>query len=527
MVTERNWKVTAQDPAGELQKAVQALGRGESDHARKVLARVLRMKPDWAQAHYYMGIASHMAGDFDAAIESFGKACTLAPQDPAVHMGLGIALHELGEHETAIAELEQACRLAPEVPAYWFNLGKALLSSRPHPDEAQRALNRVLELDPGHVLAHMALADAHILLGEVDAAVAHYREVLRRKPDHAKAWLGLADIKTRPMTSRDLAELEKVVRKAALHSADRIALGFALARAQEDQGDYPAAFATLQTANSAKRATIEWDAKAEHAFVQRIERSFAKPAASQNDTQRGGEVIFILSLPRSGSTLVEQILASHPGVEGAGEITDLQRVIDAESKRRGQPFPDWVEQVNQEDWERLGREYLDATKSLHGNGRRFTDKNLLNWKLVGAARAMLPGARFVHVRRDAVETCLACYRQLFRTGNPFSYDLAEMAGYYKDCERLCRHWQTGFPQAWHELVYEQLLADPEREIHRLLSFCGLPDDPSCLQFHRTKRVVRTASAAQVRQPLRRDTARARRFGKALDPLRTLLAEPPS
>lgn len=527
MVIERSFNATGHDAAGELHKAVQALGRGEPDLARKVLLKVLEKAPDWAQAHYYMGIASHTTGAIEAAIESFSNACTLAPKDPAVHMGLGIALHEHGEHEPAIRELEKACRLGPKVPAYWFNLGKALLSSRSHPGEAQRALNRVLELDPGHVLAHMALADAHILLGEVDAAAAHYREVLRRKPGHAKAWLGLADIKTRPMTPGDLADLERALHQAPAHSADRIALGFALARAQEDQGEFRAAFATLQSANSAKRATIDWNANAEHALVQRIEQTFARPLSADIDTKRGEEVIFILSLPRSGSTLVEQILASHPDVDGAGEITDLKRVIDAESQRRGQPFPDWVDQMNAQDWARLGRQYLDATKSLHGEGRRFTDKNLLNWKLAGAAHAMLPGARFVHVRRDAVETCLACYRQLFRAGNPFTYDLAEMADYYNDCERLCRHWKARFPRAWHELVYERLQDDPEREIHRLLAFCGLPEDPSCLQFHRTKRVVRTASAAQVRQPLRRDTARAQKFGPALDALRTRLAEPRS
>lgn len=505
-----------------LQHAMRALGRGEPATARRLLARILALDPECAQAHYYMGIAMHMEGMPGAAIDAFRHACELAPMDPAVRMGLGIALHDHGEHQAGIAELERACQLGPDVPAYWFNLGKALLSSEPHPARALAALNRVLALDGGHLLAHMALADAHILLGDIDAAAGHYREVLRRQPSHAKAWLGLADIKTQPLTPRDATDIEQAWHKAPVGSDARIALGFALAKAQEDQGDYLAAFTTLQKANAAKRATIDWDAGAEHAYVDRIMRAFAGPSAEASDHHRGEGVVFILSLPRSGSTLIEQILASHPDFDAAGEITDLQRILDAESRQRRKTFPEWVGEASEADWARLGRDYMDATRAYRQDGKRVTDKNLLNWKLAGAAHAMLPGARFVHVQRDPVETCFACFRQLFRSGNPFSYELAEMAGYWKDCERLCRMWSGLFPESWHEVIYERLLAEPEQEIHRLLDFCGVPDDPACLAFHRTPRVVRTASAAQVRQPLRRDTARALLYGDALDPLRAML-----
>jgi len=508
--------------SGDLQQAMQALRQGRPETARKVLLQILALDPESAQANFMLGIASQMTGAFGDAVAAFRKACQLVPEDAAACMGLGMALHDHGDQQEAIAAMQRACELARNVPGYWFNLGKALLASQPNPAEAQAAFDRALALEPGHLPARMGLADVHILVGEIDRAVARYREVLRREPDHAKAWLGLADIKTEPMSRRDLSALERAWRVAPPGSAEYIALGFALSKAQEDQGDYEAAFATLRKCNAAKRASITWDARAEHAYHERIESVFHVLPGTSAEPGLGAEVLFIISLPRSGSTLVEQILASHPEVEGAGEITDLQRVIDDESRRRGETFPAWVPHATAADWTRLGRAYLDGTRRHRELGRVFTDKNLLNWKLAGAAHAMLPGARFVHVQRDATETCLACYRQLFRNGNPFSYDLGEMTGYWRDSARLCHHWKTLFPDSWHDLVYERLLDHPEQEIHQLLEFCGLPDAPACLQFHDTQRVVRTASAAQVRQPLRRDTARAALYGHALDPLRDLL-----
>ena len=224
-------------------------------------------------------------------------------------------------------------------------------------------------------------------------------------------------------------------------------LGFAAARALEAAGNHDAAFAALSRANAAQKRVTGWDADGAERQLQDIAAAFPRPGVGANDSDRGSEVIFVVSLPRAGSTLVEQILASHPEVEGAGEILDLQQVVDAESSRRGQAFPHWVAHAEQADWQRLGENYLQRTAHWRTQRPRFTDKNLLNWQLVGAAMAMLPGARFINVRRDPVETCLACYRQLFRTGNGFSYDLADMADYWQGYDRLCRHWRAAVPAA--------------------------------------------------------------------------------
>jgi hypothetical protein len=317
--------------------------------------------------------------------------------------------------------------------------------------------------------------------------------------------------------------LHTLFRQPGAQPDARVAIGFALAKALEDQDNYAAAFDVLRDANTLKRNHVSWSASAERAQIDAIMAAFRTPAPTPLDPTLGQEVIFIVSLPRSGSTLTEQILASHHDVEGANEITDLPQVIEDESRRRGQPFPQWVTAATAEDWARLGRDYLQRTQRWREKRSRFTDKNLVTWELVGAIARMLPGARIVNSRRDSLETCYACYRQLFSNGAHFSYDLDDMVSYYADYVRLMRYWQDALPRKIFDHVYENLLTDTEAQIRRLLDFCALSFDPACLAFHETSRtVLSTASAAQVRQPLRIDTPRNMRYGDTLEPLRKRL-----
>jgi hypothetical protein len=239
------------------------------------------------------------------------------------------------------------------------------------------------------------------------------------------------------------------------------------------------------------------------------------------------EAIFIVGMPRSGSTLFEQILAAHPGVEGASELPDLGDVVQAESKRRGKPFPQWIADATAGDWDRLGRDYLQRTARWRSSRPRFTDKMPENWKLAGVLRAMLPGATVVETRRDPLETAWSCYRQPFYQLPHFSCDFADIAACLRGSERAMDTIRSRDPQRVRLFRYEDLVADPEARVRDLLDACGLAFEPACIEFHRAARSVRTASAAQVRQPLRGDTARAGRYGRLLDPLRTALGLPPA
>jgi len=359
-------------------------------------------------------------------------------------------------------------------------------------------------------------------MGDDEGAAACYRICARERPHAPRAWSRVANLKTLRMTAEDVAALRNLAQDPTLNDNERIFVGYALSKALEDQHDYPTAFAVLSEASRIKRKQVVWDARKFSDWIDEIDAAFARPVAGTDDPAFGHEVIFVVGLPRSGSTLTEQILDSHPQIEGASELTDLHAVIDGESKRRGAPFPQWVPTATPADWRQLGEEYLRRTARWRQSHPHFTDKGLDNWPLIGAAVAMLPGARFVNCRRDAVETCLSCYRQLFSFGNEASYDLTDIAANWRDYDRLSRAWRERYPQHVFDEVYEDLVADTEAQVRRMLEFLGLPFDPACLEFHRSKRAVRTFSSGQVRQPIRRDTARAHLYGAALDPLRIAL-----
>ena len=388
--------------------------------------------------------------------------------------------------------------------------------------EARAAFERAVAADPRHAMARVKLADALVYLGELEAATASYRAALGIRSDCGPAWWGLAAMRTVPFDEADYARLRALHADVAVAEPDRIAIGFALAKAHEDRARYADAFAVLCAANAAMRRRIDWNAADFGARVDRMLRTFAEPAPAVHDDASGREVIFIVGLPRSGSTLTEQILAAHPEVEGASELPDLGAVIEEESQRRGAGFLQWATEADADDWARLGRRYLERTERWRRARPRFTDKMPGNWLYLGAALAMLPGARVVDCRRDPVETCWSCYRQLFSSGAVFSYDLDDLATYYNAYDRAMRHFMRIHPGRIRTQRYEALIADRDTEIAALLDFCDLPPSEACRAPGTGGRIVRTASAAQVREPLRDDTARSRHYGEALDPLRRAL-----
>lgn len=514
-------------PAAAAQLLARARGEWQQrqfDAAERSIRQVLAQAPDNADALRMLGIIAQHRGDHARAADCFRRVLPVWPADSDLRVGLGIALHECGEIESAMTHLQRACELAPTSASAWFNFGEALWRQA-RTEEAISALRRALELAPAHLPARLSLAKAQASLGQVDDAVAGFRGVLRLDPGHAEGWFGLSNLNTVRFDATDTASLRQAMTRGGQSPRHRELLGFSLAKALEDQGDYAQAFETFRQANASRRQRVRWDAAGEHRRVEEIQRIFARDMSPPLDPALGREAILIVSVPRSGSTLVEQILASHPEVEGANEIKDLPQVIDAETRRRRSAFPLWAPDAGAADWQRLGREYLARTAPWRKAKPRFTDKSLVTWYLVGAALAMLPAARVVVVRRDPVETCLACFRQCFTELSGFTCDLDEMADYCIDFIRLTRFWLERYPNKVFDLEYETLVAEPEPTIRRLLDFCGLPFDPACLEFHKTPRAVLSApSAAQVRQPMRRDTARSARYGDKLDGLRRRLRD---
>ena len=296
-----------------------------------------------------------------------------------------------------------------------------------------------------------------------------------------------------------------------------------LGRAHEDAGDFAAAFAAFGEAAQLQRVKFPWDAANFERYIASLHTAFATPLAVAETF--GDQIIFIVGLPRSGSTLIEQILAAHGQVEGASELPDLQALIQQESAHRQAPLAQWAPRAAAQDWRRLGEAYLARTQRWRTGKPRSTDKMPGNWIYAEAALAMLPGARIIDCRRDALDTCWSCFTQFFAPGwVPWTKSFEDLAHYWRMSVAHMDHLAARYPDRVRIQSYEALVDDQETETRALLAFCGLPFDAACLQPHEATRTIRTVSAAQVRRPLMRQQSAAARYGALLDPLRRALEQ---
>lgn len=490
--------------------------------AAHALTSVLALAPDNPTALKMMAVASQRLGNHASAVECFLKTTRTWPEDPMLRIGLGVSLAELDRGDEAIEHLRLACKLSPSFADAWYDLGEAL-ARQSYAQEAATVLQKALKLSPDHLLARLSLARVWTNLGQLDEAVKAFREVLRRDPGNAEGWFGLSYLNTDCFEPGDFELLERALERPGRPADEQERLWFVQAKLLEMRGDYTRAFDAFRAANELGCKRVRWNPAAAHERAEAVLKAFEGTIPPPPDAEFGREAILIASMPRSGSSLVEQILASHPDVEGANEIKSMAQVLEAETRRRRSLFPSWIPDATAQDWHRLGHEYLALTSRWRETKPRFTDKSLANWLFAGTALSMLPGARIIVVRRDPVETCLACYRQCLGSMYGFACDLADAADYYIDFMRLTRFWVRKYPHRVLDLEYEALVAEPDAAIRRLLEFCELPFDPACLAFHKTRRAVQSLpSAVQIRQGMRSDTARAARYGNRLDALRERL-----
>ena len=512
------------EAAQQVVATAQALGMGRADQAEAQLRPVLARHSDHPEVlRLHAGILS-LRGDHASATAAMRRAIELRPDDPLYQNTLGSVLGATGDFDGAIAALRRACELQPDLAIAWYNLG-VMLTRSVRNDEAAEALKRAVALAPDNMDARALLGDLLRMQGDATASALEYRKVLSERPFSGMAWWGLADLRTDAFERGDIERMQAALRNDRTNDDDRIATSFALAKALDTEKRYAESLDVLNRANAIARLRERWNAQAFSAMVDAINNAFAPPPSPATDPSLGREALFVVGMPRSGTTLVEQILASHSQVAGAGELPDLSLVIAEESRRRGLSFPRWVAAAQPADWQRLGERYLARTARWRTQRPMFTDKFPGNWVHIGAIRAMLPGARVIVCRRDPLETCFSCYRQLLPQGNEWSRTPEDLASFWRDFDRSADRWSSSHPTGVYQHSYEGLVAEPERAVRSLLDFCGLPFEDACLHFHETSREVRSPSATQVREPLRGDTAHAQRYGDLLDTLRVSLGMP--
>jgi len=511
-----------------LAEAVRALRENRLHDAATVLERLLRAVPGDVTAIHLLGETAWRLGRLEDAAAVLLHGITLAPGDAELRYTYARVLHDQGRAAEAIVQLAAAFAVMPEMPKGRFLAALCLVLVGEYAAAAALA-QTLIHAHPEQPGFHLCHGQALRILGHTEAAITAYRAALRLRPNMGEAWWCLADLKTYAFSADELALLRSHATNGALAAESRIALHYTLGKALQDRGAWAESFDHYTRGAAIKRANLRYDADrttAETAFaISNLTADFLAPR------QTGGAFsdapIFIVGLPRSGSTLVEQILASHPQVEATLELPYIPHIA-AEIARAAGPGGAHAALARLTAAERcgLGEAYLERTRRHRRLGRRhFIDKLPANFTHIGLIRLLLPHAKIIDVRRHPMAACFANFCQLFAYGQDFTYDLTALGRYYRDYVTLMAHFDTVLPGFVHRLIYEDLVESPEVEIRRLLAFCGLKFEPSCLRPWEGGRAVPTHSSEQVRAPINRAGLDAyRHYLVYLSPLRPALGD---
>jgi tetratricopeptide (TPR) repeat protein len=502
---------------------LQTLGRSAEALTQYELALIAR--PNYADAHKNLGNLLGAAKRYQEAAAHYRRALTARPNDAEAHAALGNIYRWLDQPEEAIAHYRGALSCNPAFIEAHNGLGLAhhMLGRS---EEAIQHYRRALEINPADIEAHSRLGEAHQALGRQAEARFAFEQALKFAPKHSSGFWNLANSVRFTDDDVHLAKMRELARdEASLTTEEQIDLHFALGKALADLGNRDQSFHHLRRGNALMRSQISYDEVAALSRLERIRNVFT--AALMRDRQGQGHPtavpIFIVGMPRSGTTLIEQIIASHPKVFGAGELRVMANLAEALGAPNGSLFPEAIPELSGEHLYRLGGDYLKAIRRLAPAAERITDKMPGNFALAGLIHLALPNARIIHVCRDPRDTAFSCFSILFARGQEFSYDLSELGRYFRAYQSLVDHWRAVMPETILEVHYEQVVTDLESQARRIIAYCGLGWDDACLAFHQTARSVRTASANQVRLPIYRSSiGRWQSHEEALLPLLQIL-----
>ncbi len=492
--------------------------RGAIDHYRAAV----RAQPAYFDAWINLGDALAAAEEHGGALGSYRSAVQLRPDSVPALLRLVRQLRAAQDYEQALDACRKVLALEPEsVQAH--NHAGYCLEQIGRPAEAMEHFQRALELAPERAEVHANIGMHLQNQGRFDEAIAAHRRALALDPELADAYLNLVSIKSYRPSDEEVRAMSALLERSDLPPDARISLSFALAQVRDARGDIDAAFELFRSANDLKAHRLPFDPEEYTSYTNRIIATFdAAFFAQREGFGVDSEVpVFVVGMPRSGSTLVEQILASHPGVAGAGELQDMRMMAGKLPEMLGtsQPFPECVSLLEAPPARRLAEGYLEALRGRAQGALRVTDKMLGNFQRLGLIALLFPRARVIHCRRDPLDTCVSCYLQHFANGLRFTYDMEHLGIAYRGYERLMAHWREVLPMRMLDVRYEALVGDLERVSRELIEFLGLPWDERCLLFHEQARNVGTASFWQVRQPLYASSVgRWRRYEKHLAPL---------
>jgi tetratricopeptide (TPR) repeat protein len=511
-----------------IEEATTALVADDRKTSEGLFRQVLQEDPSHVAA--LCGLAAlSLAADVPKDAERLLRhALKQSEHIPLAWRGLGPTLLALGRLEEAAAGARHLTKIEPENPQTWITI--AAVSARLlRQEEALAAYEQAARLKPREPRLLMSIGHVHKTLGRRRESEAAYKAALEVAPGLAEAYWSLADLKNYSFSDAEIATLRELLSPGKCPSCDEAQLHFALGKALEQRQQYPDAFAHYAKGNARRRLDAPFDIENFERRTARIREVFTTTffAERSGSGAPSNAPIFIVGLPRSGSTLVEQILASHSLVEGTMELPNVLNLVrefdDLSPSRDG--YPESVRAAAAAQLRTLGNRYIEETAPLRVGRPHFTDKLPNNFSHIGLIHAILPRAIIIDARRHPMDSCLSTFKQHFAEGQTFSYDLDDLGRYYRCYLALMDHWDAVLPGKVLHVQYEELVRDPETNIRRLLEHCGLPFEAACLAFHQTQRSVRTASAEQVRQPIYTSgVGYWQHFARELEPLRHALGD---
>jgi tetratricopeptide (TPR) repeat protein len=522
-------RASTRDPA--LIEAAAALVDNRLAVAEQLLRDHLADHPADIAALRMLAETGARLGRYEDVERILTQCLEIAPGFAAARHNLATMLYRQNKSEQAKAQIERLTDRDPRHPGY-ANLRAAILSRLGEYDTAIGLYETMLAEFPGQPKGWMSYGHALKTVGRQADCVAAYRKCLELSPGLGEAWWSLANLKTVKFDDADRAAMAAGLEQSNLSDDDRLHLHYALGKALEDAKLYAESFDHYAQGAAIRRGQVDYDPEENHADVARSRAVFT-PALLAT-TAGGGcpasDPIFVVGLPRSGSTLIEQILASHSQVEGTMELPDLivmaRRLGGKANRREDSTYPEMLAGLSPDALRELGEEYLDRTRVQRKTDRPFfIDKMPNNFAHTGLIHLILPNAKIIDARRHPLGCCFSGFKQHFARGQAFSYDLTDIGRYYADYVALMDHFDTVLPGRVHRVIYEAMIEDPEGQIRALLDHCGLPFEAACLSFHENDRAVRTASSEQVRRPIFKDAVEHwQNFESSLGPLKQALGE---
>ncbi len=512
-----------------LMGAAVALAENRIPQAEALLREHLKQAPtDVAAIRMFAEVAARVGRNEDA-LHLLERCLELAPGFDAARQNYALMLYRSNQPEPALAEIKRLLATEPGHAGY-RNLMAVVLCRIGDYEPAMRIYADLLERYPDHTKVWMSYGHALKTAGHGDRAIDAYRHSLQLEPTFGEAWWSLANLKTFRFSAEDLAAMRKQLARTELAEDDRLHLEFAIGKALEDAGEYAPSFRHYVRGNAVRREQLRYSADETSTRVQRICKHYTRDffAARAGMGCPAPDPIFIVGLPRAGSTLIEQILSSHSQVEGTMELPEVASMTRS-LRRQGDPdsvtpYHDALAALDADALRALGEQYLARTRIQRKTAAPlFIDKMPNNFMHIGLIHLMLPNAKIIDARRHPLAGCFSAFKQHFARGQSFSYDLADIGRYYRDYVRLMAHFDAVLPGRVHRVLYERMVDDTEGEVRRLLDHCRLPFEASCLRFFENARPVRTASSEQVRQPIYREGVdHWRHYAPWLGPLESAL-----